>query len=158
MAPRLSHGLLGAAAPPPPVGRRRHACVLRERQEPSRPAEAVVEGRLDLHLPPARATVHHGELVEREPHHGTRQGQVWEEIKPSFQSAIAGGVLSPCAAGNRRPPYHCLFLRLRQRLVGTTPSYASNKGGPQPLTAPRSCRCRMPNCQAMMMPVFGVLY
>jgi len=86
------------------VGRRRHACVLRERQEPSRPAEAVVEGRLDLRLPPARATVHHGELVEREPHHGTRQGQVWEEIKPSFQSAIAGGVLSPCAAGNRRPP------------------------------------------------------
>jgi hypothetical protein len=52
---------------------------------------------------------------------------------------------SPCAASNRRPPYHCLFLQLRQRLVGTTPSYASNKGGPQPLTAPRSCRCRMPS-------------
>jgi len=67
----------------------------------------VVEGRLDLRLPPARATVHHGDIVEREPHHGTRQGQ--------------------------------------QRLVGTTPSYASNKGGPQPLTAPRSCRCRMPS-------------
>jgi len=92
------------------VGRRRHACVLRERQEPSRPAEAVVEGRLDLRLPPARATVHHGELVEREPHHGTRQGQVWEEIKPSFQSAIAGGVLSPCAAGNRRPPPTASFF------------------------------------------------